>query len=741
SPISNEKDGFASYDHDELRAYLQRLLDDPAYAHETGARGREMVAETFSMAKFVAQWREAIFAAADKKPGAATPSVQAQRHGVPFLLTYIASPHTTGRYIQEAIQGEHSVVSCGQQVPDSILMQWGFSRPIPDYPKHDFVVNDDSTSKEILAKAAIDHSPALFLWVDSGQPSIETGLAELALPKAAWFIDTHISTTHRIEIARHFDFVYLAQRGQIQEFLDAGIKHVRWMPLGCSPELHTAKRGALNYDVAFVGSVASTSGNNRQHFITRVKEAFPNHFVEQCWPHEMAAAYTRSRIVVNRCLNNDVNMRVFEAMAAGALLITDDADGLDELFENGRDLIVYHNDDEAIALIEHYLADDEARERIARAGRERVLKEHTYACRIQTMLRDIEAVTGTLAVPLPHHEAKEVEGYYVHPRRELLPAIPVSARRILDVGCGAGALGKMLKEERGTEEVCGIEFMEDAYRRASKVLDRVFLGNIEEMNLPFEEGYFDCIVCADVLEHLVQPEAVLRKLDRVLAPHGVIVISIPNARYFEVLYMLSEGCWTYREQGIMDATHLRFYTRTDFIKMIEAAGMRAADVIALNVRPASALPRNDDGSVLVGNMTIPNVSDADHEEFLTFQHLGIACKATWDCLKTANRAMEAGEYDMALTLALDAVGVDEIEQLHIVARAYARLGNLQQAAGADKMLVEKTEAPPIRGDYGILLVAMNESQRAKPLLEKALTADDSLDRVEGALGLVAMQNG
>src|SRR5690606_5474085 len=129
-----------------------------------------------------------------------------------------------------------------------------------------------------------------------------------------------------------------------------------------------------------------------------------------------------------------------------------------------------------------------------------------------------------------------------------------NARRVLDVGCGAGALGRLLKEERRVEEVCGVEFIEEAYRRACTVLDRVLLGNIEEMSLPWPDEHFDCIVCADVLEHLVNPSAVLAKLSRVLAPRGVIVISVPNARFFEVLHMLSSGAWTYFEQGIMDAT-------------------------------------------------------------------------------------------------------------------------------------------------------------------------------------------
>jgi 2-polyprenyl-3-methyl-5-hydroxy-6-metoxy-1,4-benzoquinol methylase/Tfp pilus assembly protein PilF len=745
SPISDGQDGFASYDSDVLRGRLKELLENQDLAREIGARGRDTVADKFPLSRFTECWRSAILEAADKNSCSATPPVnkptQAQRVGVPILVSYVASPHTTGRYIREAIRQEHSVASCGMQIPDSTLIQWGFKHPIPEFPTHEFQIGQDTTPDDIQRRLPAGFNPAMLLWVDSGQATLEKGLAELDIPKAAWFIDTHIATAHRIEIARQMDFVYLAQRGQIQEFLDAGIKHVRWLPLGCGPEIHNTPRGELEYDVAFVGSVASASGDNRRQFIEAVREQFPNHYIGQCWPHEMGEAYARAKIVVNMCLNDDVNMRVFEAMASGALLITDNADGLKELFADGEELVVYRDVPHALELIAKYLENDDARERIARAGRERVHSDHTYARRIQTMLEDIEKTTGSLSVPLRHHDAKSVEGYYQHPRRELLQAIPTSARRILDVGCGAGALGKLLLEERGAEEVCGIEFMEEAYQRALGVLNRVILGNIEELALPFEDGYFDCIICADVLEHLVDPEAVLRKLDRVLAPHGVIVISIPNARNYEVLQMLATGRWAYQEQGIMDATHLRFFTRIDLIKMIEASGMKAADVIPLNSRPAERLPKNDDGSVTVGNIVIENVSDADYRELLTYQHLGIACKKDWDYLETANQAMDAGEYDVALNLALDGIGGDEFVRMHIVARAYGRLGDLQKAAEVYESLLEQTDAPHIAGDYGVLLVAMNQPARARPMLELALAKEPSLDRIEGALGLVDLQEG
>lgn len=741
SPITNEVDGFLSYDSAQLREYLARLLEDPALAREIGARGRDTIARTFPLDVFADRWREAIFEAADRRPARGAAPREDSATGVPTLVTYTGSPHTTGRYIHEALRRACPTVSTGARVTDEALLGWGFPAPVPEYPRHDIETDLSPSLRELESRLPDGFHPRLLLWIDSGQMWLAPGYAQIDAVKAAWFIDTHLGAPHRLEIARHFDYVYLAQKAQVEEFRAAGVRRVTWLPLAASEDLHNLPPRDRDLDVAFVGGMASLSGEVRRHFIDAVREHFPNHFIGQCWPHQMAEYYARAKIVVNMCVNQDVNMRVFEAMAAGALLITDPAIGLDDLFEEGTDLLVYRGVEEAIALIRAHLDDNEARERIAAAGREKVWREHTYAKRIAWMLDDIQRETGSLAKPLLHHDPKSAEAYYEHPRRELLPAIPLRARRILDVGCGAGALGGLLKEERGVEEVCGVEFIEEAFLRARDVLDRVLHGNIEEMALPWDDGYFDCIVCADVLEHLADPSAVLKKLNRVLAPHGVIVISVPNVRYFEVIHMLSHGAWTYYEQGIMDATHLRFFTRTDLRAMIEAGGLEAADVLPLNQRPPEHLPKNPDGSLTLGLVTMEDVDDTAYEEFLTYQWLGIACKTGVDRLGLARQALGVGEYEAAIGFAMDAAAVDDVARYGIVARALGRLGQLEKAAETYRMLLETADAPEIEGEYGILLLAMNDAAAAKPRLERALAAHPDFDRAEGALGLIAYQRG
>ena len=742
SPITHEVDGFTSYDAGALHGCLARLLEDRAYARAIGERGRETVAKTFPLAAFTERWRAAIFEAADRKHERGGSTVRrARRRGVQTLINFANSPYTTGRYVLEAMRRNHPTVSAGIHVPEELLVRWGFQRPVPPYPAHDIETGLDPASGEVTGRLPAGFEPSLFLWVDSGQKHLPAGFAELKMIKAAWFIDTHLATAHRIEIARQFDFVYLAQKAQVDAFRAAGIPRVTWLPLGCSEDLHRIPPRERTLDVAFVGSMDSASGEKRRHFIEAVRAAFPNHYIGQCWPHEMAEYYSRAKIVVNMCVNLDVNMRVFEAMASGAMLVTDPAIGLEDLFENGRELAIYETEEEGLALIRKYLDDAEARERIAAAGQAAALAHHTYAKRLETMLEDIQKVTGPLSMPLLHHAPKSAQEYYEHPRRELLPAIPKKARRVLDVGCGAGVLGKLLKEEREVEEVCGIEYVEEAYQRAKQVLDRVLLGNIEEMALSFEDAYFDCIICADVLEHLVDPSAVLAKLNRVLAPHGVLVISVPNARFYEVVHMLSRGAWTYFEQGIMDATHLRFFTRTDLRTMIEDGGMEAATILPLNQAQPAAAPRNEDGSLTLGLIRMENVDDGAYDEFLTYQWLGVACKPGTDQLGRARKALETGEYEVAMAEALDAVGAGEIERFSLVARALARMGQLAKAGETYRMLLEQTDAPEIQGEYGIVLVAMDEGPAAKPYLERAVAALPDFDRAEGALGLVAYQEG
>lgn len=157
--------------------------------------------------------------------------------------------------------------------------------------------------------------------------------------------------------------------------------------------------------------------------------------------------------------------------------------------------------------------------------------------------------------------------------------VPADARVILDVGCGDGAFAAGLKDERrGADqelEIWGLEMDPEAAVRATERLDHVLAGRAEERLAELPPGRFDCIVFNDVLEHLAWPEDLLRDLRPTLAPGGVVVASIPNVRYFFNVWDLAvRGDWDYRDEGIRDRTHLRFFTRASMHGLFARAGYR-----------------------------------------------------------------------------------------------------------------------------------------------------------------------
>lgn len=156
--------------------------------------------------------------------------------------------------------------------------------------------------------------------------------------------------------------------------------------------------------------------------------------------------------------------------------------------------------------------------------------------------------------------------YFGELRPEIIQMVPVDAKSILDVGCGYGVLGQALKN-REARYVCGIDLSSQAVNEARKVLDVVVKGDVETMVLPFDHGQFDCIICADVLEHLIEPWTVLSMLKQYLSPGGCIVASIPNVGFHRVVRGLVKGHWNYTGSGVLDKTHLRFFTLESIIKL------------------------------------------------------------------------------------------------------------------------------------------------------------------------------
>ena len=172
--------------------------------------------------------------------------------------------------------------------------------------------------------------------------------------------------------------------------------------------------------------------------------------------------------------------------------------------------------------------------------------------------------------------------YYQYTRPEVQEMVNPEAKTILDVGCASGMMAAELKHKLAAE-VWGIELMPEVAVEAGKILDKVITGKIEDSYEQLPEAYFDTIIFADVLEHLADPASVLTMMKTKLKPSGELIASIPNVRHWSVLKGLLEGRWDYEDAGILDRTHLRFFTRKSVLDMFPEAGYKLKDMRATEI--------------------------------------------------------------------------------------------------------------------------------------------------------------
>jgi methionine biosynthesis protein MetW len=165
---------------------------------------------------------------------------------------------------------------------------------------------------------------------------------------------------------------------------------------------------------------------------------------------------------------------------------------------------------------------------------------------------------------------------YENPREELQRHVPAGARRVLDLGCASGALGAALKA-RGAA-VVGVE-RDPAYAAAARErLDEVIETDLEAFD-PTTLGRFDVLIAGDVLEHLVDPWSVLRRFAAIVEPGGTVIVSLPNVRHWETFFAIGvQGRFPRRNEGVFDATHLRWFTLHDAWSLVDQAGLEVEAV-------------------------------------------------------------------------------------------------------------------------------------------------------------------
>lgn len=302
-----------------------------------------------------------------------------------ILLYYASLPTTTAAFLEKAMRRNCGVITYGPTVNKDMLGQLDLLSIEKRVKNHQITfLNGDMEC--VLERLPAGWKPDVFLYVDTGLFYTLKNLEVLNCLKAIYLIDSHLAFDLHLELAKDYDIVFAAHKPAVEMFKERGIENVFWVPPACDPDLHEKKAEEKKYDVGFVGS----SSQERVDLLNKLGQRF-NTYYERCFLERMAEVYSQSKIVFNKSIEGGLNMRVFEALASGSMLLTNEAhgSGLEDLFEDRKHLVIYRCDNELIDFADYYLKNDDEREEIASEGMRKVLNEHTYGHRVKDMIKTL----------------------------------------------------------------------------------------------------------------------------------------------------------------------------------------------------------------------------------------------------------------------------------------------------------------------------------------------------------------
>lgn len=176
--------------------------------------------------------------------------------------------------------------------------------------------------------------------------------------------------------------------------------------------------------------------------------------------------------------------------------------------------------------------------------------------------------------------------YYEDERNEMDYFLNEAPKKSIEFGCSTGRFSQRVKKKYNTE-VWGIDIDEESINQAKIKLDKAFCGDAMELIDSLPENYFDCLICNDFIEHIYSPELFFEKIKKCLTNDAILICSLPNVRYWKHFnrYLFLKD-WKYKKSGILDHTHLRFFTKKSMKRAIKAWGFEIQ--LIKGIRPSKS---------------------------------------------------------------------------------------------------------------------------------------------------------
>ena len=306
------------------------------------------------------------------------------------ILVFAAyNEFTTAAHIIQALRKTgHHVLVCSTQPGTEV----------------DCLCGDSVRARPILER--MQFAPEVLLCIEASADLVPRDVAELGIPTIWYGMDAHLHLNKHAALARVFDVAFLCHKYCVEELRRRGLANVEWLPVAADLSLYEPGSHEKRFQVVFVGTLDPRLHPERVVLCETIRKSFAPVFIGQAFLKDMARIYQSAHIVFNRSIRGDMNMRVFEALASGSLLVTDRLEdpSFAELFRDGEHLVTYRNEREMVERTRYYLDHPAEAEKIAANGCRLVRERHTYEHRAEAIVHAAQGLldqTRPRVIPQP----------------------------------------------------------------------------------------------------------------------------------------------------------------------------------------------------------------------------------------------------------------------------------------------------------------------------------------------------